>query len=231
MVKFFLPKISLLNFFSNSVPDPWHFGRYGFGSLDPYFWLKDPDFFVTDLQDTNKQTKFLNSYAFSFFKIHLHHSSKIKSLKKSHHFFFLLMEGSGSGQISYGSGSGRSKKIRLLRTNLWKVGGILTFLPLWWRQRASLWRPHSGQQIVHSRPRVCPDTSEPHSGPLIHSQHGENVQKPNLSGSLTHWVSYRSRSPDFTGTDTDELESNSLDSRPLSRFQLNFILQDTEVQN
>jgi hypothetical protein len=29
--------------FMNSVADPCHFGRYGSGSADPYFWLTDPD--------------------------------------------------------------------------------------------------------------------------------------------------------------------------------------------
>jgi hypothetical protein len=64
-------------------------------------------------------------------KVHLHHSSKIKSYKKKSQnsrkqgfssVFCLLMEGSGSGtvQINYGSGCGsrRPKNIRLLQNRM-----------------------------------------------------------------------------------------------------------------
>jgi hypothetical protein len=63
-------------------------------------------------------------YAYSFLKVHLHHSSKTKSHKdvtKSRNqgfssFFCLLMEGSGSVKINYGSGCGsRSPKIIRIR--------------------------------------------------------------------------------------------------------------------
>jgi hypothetical protein len=76
----------------------------GSGSWDPYLWLTDPDadpaLFVSDLQDAKKK-----NYAHSFLKVHLHHSSKIKSHKevtnqlKSRAFliYLLVMEESVSG--------------------------------------------------------------------------------------------------------------------------------------
>jgi hypothetical protein len=63
----------------------------------------------------------LSFYAYSFLKVHLHHSSKIKTHKevtKVSRFFFifcLLMEGSGSVGINFGSGFRRPKNIRILR--------------------------------------------------------------------------------------------------------------------
>jgi hypothetical protein len=69
---------------------------------------------------------YLSLYAYSFLKVHLHHSSEIKKvIKKPQNrrnqgfssLFCLLMEGSGSEsvQINYGSGYGlgRSKNIRM----------------------------------------------------------------------------------------------------------------------
>ncbi len=63
----------------------------------------------------------LSCYAYSSLKVHLHHSSKIKIHKevtkqyKTRFFFIfcLLMVGSGSVQINYGSGSRRPTNIRL----------------------------------------------------------------------------------------------------------------------
>jgi hypothetical protein len=75
-----------------SILDPWHFSTYGSGSSDPYLWLTDPypdsdlapdpAFFVSDLQDANKKYFFPKFYAYSFLKMHLHHSSEIKSHKE-----------------------------------------------------------------------------------------------------------------------------------------------------
>jgi hypothetical protein len=43
----------------------------------------DPALFVSDLQDANKKKIFsLSFYAYSFLKVHLHHSLKIKSHKE-----------------------------------------------------------------------------------------------------------------------------------------------------
>ncbi len=63
-------------------------GGSGSGSLDPCFWIMDPDpdpaIFVIDLQDASK--KLISNTIFSayyFLKVHLHHFSKIKSQKES----------------------------------------------------------------------------------------------------------------------------------------------------
>jgi hypothetical protein len=60
----------------------------------------DPAILVIDFQDANKKLIFLTSFsAHSFLKIHLHHSSKIRSheevtkQKKSGFFLFLLVDG------------------------------------------------------------------------------------------------------------------------------------------
>jgi hypothetical protein len=43
----------------------------------------DPIIFVIDLQDANKKLFFYNSVsAYYFFKVHLHHFSKIKNVQK-----------------------------------------------------------------------------------------------------------------------------------------------------
>jgi hypothetical protein len=103
---------------------------YGSGFSDPNLWLTDPDadpdpaLFVSDLQDANKKKISPSFYSYSFLKVHLPHSLKIKShrshktVEKSWLFIFCLsMEGSGSVQINYGSGCGsrRPKNIRILR--------------------------------------------------------------------------------------------------------------------
>ncbi len=64
----------------NSVPDTWHIGT------DPYLWLTDPDpapdpaLFARDLLDA--KVFFSRFFSFYFLKVHLHHSSKIKSHKE-----------------------------------------------------------------------------------------------------------------------------------------------------
>ncbi len=94
----------------------------GSGSADPCLWLMDPDpaIFVIDLQDGCKN-KFFNTIfsAYYFLKVHLHNFSKIKSQKESQnirnqgfpYYFFMMIEGFGSGSIhlTTGSGSGRHK--------------------------------------------------------------------------------------------------------------------------
>ncbi len=60
--------------------------------------------FVSGFEDVNKKNIFLRFFAFFyFFKVHLHHSSKTKVIKKSQNsrnqgfsFFCLILEGSGS---------------------------------------------------------------------------------------------------------------------------------------
>ncbi len=45
----------------------------------------DPDIFVIDLQDDNKKQIFVKKFsAYYFFKVHLHHFSKIKKSKRCH---------------------------------------------------------------------------------------------------------------------------------------------------
>jgi hypothetical protein len=58
---------------------------HGSWSTDPYFWLTDlapdPALFINDLQDANKE--YINYFAYYFLKVHILHSSKIKS-QRSH---------------------------------------------------------------------------------------------------------------------------------------------------
>jgi hypothetical protein len=66
-----------------SVIDPWRFGT----DPDPPLGLTDPDqdhaFFVSDLQDGNKNIfSSLGSFVYNFLKIHLHNFSKIKGNKE-----------------------------------------------------------------------------------------------------------------------------------------------------
>jgi hypothetical protein len=89
--------------------------------IDP---APDPANFVIDLQDANKKLIFPNFSAYygTFLKVHLHHFSKIKVIKKSQnrrnqgvfYYFCLMIEGSGSVPLTNGSGSRRPKNIRLL---------------------------------------------------------------------------------------------------------------------
>jgi hypothetical protein len=97
---------------------------YGSGSSDPYLWLTDtapdPVLFVSGLQDASKKLFcFLSFFAYYFLKIHLHHSSQIKSQKsifktvKNQGFsynFCLMMGGSGAESESVGTSD---KRIRV----------------------------------------------------------------------------------------------------------------------
>jgi hypothetical protein len=122
----FLKKIKLpffiIHYIISSVPDPcilWHFGT------DPDS-APNPALFVSYLQDTNTKKAFLSLYAYSFLKVHLHYSLKIKSDKtvpveiKVFFIICLLMEGSGSArsvQINFGSRSGsRRPNLRITCT-------------------------------------------------------------------------------------------------------------------
>jgi hypothetical protein len=67
--------------------------------LDPD---SDPAIFIIDLQDANKKLIFKSFFGFYFFKVHLHHFSKI-------FFFCLMIEGSVSIPLTNGSGSRRPK--------------------------------------------------------------------------------------------------------------------------
>jgi hypothetical protein len=56
----------------------WIYGSDS-GDLDP-----DPALFVCGLQDVNEKYFFISKfYAYYFMKVHLHHSSQIKVIKKS----------------------------------------------------------------------------------------------------------------------------------------------------
>ncbi len=63
----------------------WH----GSGSADPCLWLMDPnpaadpDIFVIDLEDSNIKLLFLSFSAYYILELHIHHFSKIKSLRNS----------------------------------------------------------------------------------------------------------------------------------------------------
>ncbi len=73
----------------------------------------DPAIFDVDLQGANKKLKFLKKFsAYFFWKVHLHHFSKIKSKKKSQNsrnqcfsYYFLLDDSS-----VYGSRGGNHKE-------------------------------------------------------------------------------------------------------------------------
>jgi hypothetical protein len=92
---------------------------YGSGSEDPYLWLTDPDPARPSRWQLNKSFFYL-VFLYYFLKLHLHHFSKIKVIKKSQNirnegfsYYFLLEERrSGAGAVpgTNGSGSGRAKK-------------------------------------------------------------------------------------------------------------------------
>jgi hypothetical protein len=69
-------------------------------------------------------------FAYCFLKVHLHHSSQIKAIKKSQnsrnqrlsYYFCLMMEGFGSGSLPLTNGSGRPKNLQIrMRTLLFGV--------------------------------------------------------------------------------------------------------------
>ncbi len=100
-------------------------------------------FFVIDIQDANKKLIFLKSSAHYFLKVHLHHFSKLKKLKKnsqsnrnqgfSYYFCLVNIEGSGSGSKPQtngsGSGSRRPKNIRI-----WRIRTALEFFDMLFRR-------------------------------------------------------------------------------------------------
>ncbi len=68
-----------------------------FGSM-PFWWIMDmdadpdPALFIIDLQDANKKIMFfLNFLAYYFSKVHLHHFSRKKVIKKSRFFLLFLL--------------------------------------------------------------------------------------------------------------------------------------------
>jgi hypothetical protein len=80
----------------------------------------NPAIFVSDLQDANKNLFLYNFSAYYFFKVHLHHFSKIKSQKESQnsrnqgfsYYFGMMIEETGESiRQRYGSGSGRPKNV------------------------------------------------------------------------------------------------------------------------
>ncbi len=113
-----------------------------------YLWLTDPDpstdppLFVSDLQDANRQKFGKKFFAKYFLKVHLHHSSQIKSHKKSENRrnFCLMMKVSGSGSESGSvlrtneSGSGKAQKLTYPTdphsdTEHWCFLGIINICP------------------------------------------------------------------------------------------------------
>ncbi len=102
-------------------------GGSGSGSADPCLWLMDPDsdpdsgscYFRHWPSRCQQKTNFLTQFflLITFFKVHLHHLSKIKSQKESQNsrnqgfscYFCMMIEGSGSGSIPLTSGSGSVK--------------------------------------------------------------------------------------------------------------------------
>ncbi len=102
--------------------------------------IRSPDstLFVSEIQDATKIIFFsLNFYAYSLWKVHLHHFSKINSHKevakpcnsKVFLLFCLLIEGSGSVQINYGSGSKRPKNLRI---RIWNTDGEVPYTERGW---------------------------------------------------------------------------------------------------
>jgi hypothetical protein len=66
---------------------------------------------------------------FTFLKVHLHHFSKIKVIKKSQnqgfsYYFYLSQSGAGSGSLHNGSGSKRPRNIRILRIRIRNNGFV-----------------------------------------------------------------------------------------------------------
>ncbi len=74
-------------------------------------WIRILLFLVTDLQDADKKLFFS---AYYFLKVHFHHISKIKVIKKSqkcrdqgfYYYVYLMIEGSGAGSVPLTNGSG-----------------------------------------------------------------------------------------------------------------------------
>ncbi len=112
----------------------------GSESADPCLWLMDPDLdtdptiYVINLQDGNKNLFWKSFSAYYFLKVHLHSFSKIKVKKKSQNsrnqgfsfYFCLIVEGYRFRSVSIalvrGSGSRRSKNIRIWRIRIHNAG-------------------------------------------------------------------------------------------------------------
>jgi hypothetical protein len=85
-------------------------------------------------------TKVFTFFACYFLNVHLHHSSRINSHKKSQnsrnqgcsYYFCLMIEGSASVPLTltYGSGSRRPKNLRVLRN----TGGLVSRRYIWWQE-------------------------------------------------------------------------------------------------
>ncbi len=101
---------------------------YGSGFADPCLCVKDPD-----LDPGSEPAIFVNDINFCsmffclflFEGVHLHHKLKKKSLNSRNqgfaYFFYFMIEGSASGSVplTNGSGSRRSKNIRIRRIRIW----------------------------------------------------------------------------------------------------------------
>jgi hypothetical protein len=83
--------------YPKSDPDPEHCKETCCGSMTFFMRIRirgsipltngsgsdpDPDIFVSDLQVVNKKLVFSKSFAYYFFKVQLHHFSKIKTHKE-----------------------------------------------------------------------------------------------------------------------------------------------------
>jgi hypothetical protein len=84
----------------------------------------DPAIFVSDLQDSHYKLTFSKFFAYYFLKLHLHHSSKLRShegVTKQQELRFLSLflldeegSGAGTGSVTHTNGSGWPKNIRIL---------------------------------------------------------------------------------------------------------------------
>ncbi len=148
----------------------------GSGSADPYIWLMDPEpsFFFSDLQDVKKKVFFLLSFFADYFsKVHLHHCSKIKDIKKSQNsrnqcfsYFFLLDYRRIRIQIrtvpyTNGSGSGRPKNIRIRKTAKGNDYDCLLELAVLWSSLVSTIRSLDALRFSTERENNTLDTFQP----------------------------------------------------------------------
>ncbi len=123
---------------------------------------------------------FLSFFAYYFFKVYLHHFSKIKSHKKSHKtveinvflLFLLMIEGSGAGSIfltnGSGCGSGRTKNIWILRTATLQQKLMFCVIRICWgRPRTRCCPPAEwARRLVRGPGRRCSMGARPSTRPL-----------------------------------------------------------------
>ncbi len=103
---------------------------YGSGSSDPYLWRPRILLFSSlTFKMPNNLIFFQIFFAFYFLKLHLHHSSQIKSHKKSPEISGFLTNFAWWWKDPDPDGSGRPKNLRILRIRfLIRNSGFLYFL-------------------------------------------------------------------------------------------------------